>query len=89
MSTHELTEKVKELKSLQTLIEEATAEIEGIKDELKKEMGEAEEIRVGDYKVRYTTVTSSRVDTVSLKKAMPDIAEAFTRTSVTRSFSIA
>lgn len=89
MSTHELTEKVKELKSLQTLIEEATAEIEGIKDELKKEMGEAEEIRVGDYKVRYTTVTSSRVDTVSLKKAMPDIAEAFTRTSVTRRFSIA
>lgn len=89
MSTHELTEKVKELKSLQTLIEEATAEIEGIKDELKKEMGEAEEIRVGDYKVRYTTVTSSRVDTVALKKAMPDIAEAFTRTSVTRRFSIA
>ena len=89
MSTHELTEKVKELKSLQTLIEEATAEIEGIKDELKKEMGEAEEIRVGDYKVRYTTVTSSRVDTVALKKALPDIAEAFTRTSVTRRFSIA
>ena len=89
MSTHELTEKVKELKSLQTLIEEATAEIEGIKDELKKEMGEAEEIRVGDYKVRYTTVISSRVDTVALKKAMPDIAEAFTRTSVTRRFSIA
>ena len=89
MSTHELTEKVKELKSLQTLIEEATAEVEGIKDELKKEMGEAEEIRVGDYKVRYTTVTSSRVDTVALKKALPDIAEAFTRTSVTRRFSIA
>ena len=89
MSTHELTEKVKELKSLQTLIEEATAEIEGIKDELKKEMGEAEEIRVGDYKVRYTTVTSSRLDTTALKKALPDIAEAFTRTSVTRRFSIA
>lgn len=89
MSTHELTEKVKELKSLQTLIEEATAEVESLKDQLKTAMGEAEEIRVGDYKVRYTTVTSSRVDTTALKKALPDIAEAFTRTSVTRRFSIA
>ena len=89
MSTHELTEKVKALKSLQTLIEEATAEAETLKDELKTAMGEAEEIRAGDYKVRYTTVTSARIDTTALRKAMPDIAEAFTRTSVTRRFSIA
>ena len=35
MSTHELTAKVRELKELQQLIEEATAEAEAIKDELK------------------------------------------------------
>lgn len=38
MSTHELTAKVRELKELQTFIEELTAEADAIKDELKAHM---------------------------------------------------
>lgn len=88
MSTSEITS-IKELKSLQALIEEAEAEAEAIKDALKSAMGDQEEVRAGEYKVTYKSVTSVRIDTTALKKAMPDIAEAFTKENTTRRFSIA
>ena len=89
MSTHEMIASIKELKSLQALIEEAEAEAEAIKDALKSAMGDQEEVRAGEYKVTYKSVTSVRIDTTALKKAMPDIAEAFTKENTTRRFSIA
>ncbi|MBM6888415.1 hypothetical protein H6B69_21870, partial [Pseudoflavonifractor phocaeensis] len=48
MSTHELESKVRELRQLQALIEEATAEAEAIKDTIKAAMGDAEELRAGE-----------------------------------------
>lgn len=89
MSTNEMIANIKELKSLQALIEEAEAEAEAIKDALKSAMGDREEVRAGEYKVTYKSVTSVRIDTTALKKAMPDIAEAFTKENTTRRFSIA
>ena len=89
MSTNEMIASIKELKSLQALIEEAEAEAEAIKDALKSAMGDHEEVRAGEYKVTYKSVTSVRIDTTALKKAMPDIAEAFTKENTTRRFSIA
>lgn len=47
MSINELEAKVRELKELQTLIEEAQEEAETIKDQLKAHMGEREELRAG------------------------------------------
>lgn len=89
MSTNELTEKIRELKHLRQLIEEATAEAEAIKDALKAHMGASEELRAGEYKVTYKTVKSSRLDTTALKKAMPDVAAAFTKETATRRFCVA
>lgn len=89
MSTNEMIANIKELKSLQALIEEAEAEAEAIKDALKSAMGDREEVRAGEYKVTYKSVTSVRIDTTALKKAMPDIVEAFTKENTTRRFSIA
>lgn len=57
MSKTEITAKVKELKSLQLLIEEAEAEAEALKDQIKKAMGDSEELRAGDYKVTHKTVS--------------------------------
>ena len=74
MSTNEMIASIKELKSLQALIEEAEAEAEAIKDALKSAMGDQEEVRAGEYKVTYKSVTSVRIDTTAQKKAMPDIA---------------
>lgn len=50
MSTNELESKIRELRQLQALIEEATAEAETIKDAIKASMGDSEELRAGEYK---------------------------------------
>ena len=42
MNVNEMIAKIKELKSLQTLIEEAEAEAEALKDQLKAAMGDSE-----------------------------------------------
>ncbi|MBR2490065.1 MAG: hypothetical protein IKB65_01095 [Ruminiclostridium sp.] len=89
MSNTELTSKIKELRELQALIEEAQAEAEAIKDTLKAHMGEQEELRAGEYKVTWKSVTSSRLDTAALKKALPDVAQAFTKQTTTRRFVVA
>lgn len=89
MSTTEITSKIKELRELQALIEEAQAEAETIKDTIKAQMGDCEELRAGEYKITWEPVESSRIDIAALKKAMPQIAEAFTKTTTTRRFCIA
>ena len=88
MGTHELESKVKELRQLQSLIDEATAEAEAIKDAIKAAMGDAEELRAGEYKITWKAVKSSRLDAAALKKALPEVAERFTRTT-TRRFCVA
>lgn len=88
MSNHELESKVRELRQLQQLIEEAQAEAEAIKDALKAHMGDSEELRAGEYKVTWKAVKSSRIDTSTLKKALPDVAQAFTRETIARRFCV-
>ena len=89
MSINELEAKVRELKELQTLIEETQEEAESIKDQLKAHMGEREELRAGGYKITWKPVTSSRLDATALRKALPEVAAQFTRTSTTRRFCVA
>ena len=40
-------------------------------------------------KVTWKPVTSSRLDAAALRKALPDVAERFTRTTTTRRFTVA
>lgn len=89
MSIHEIESKVKELRQLQALIEEAEQEVESIKDAIKAHMGDSEELRAGEYKVTWKAVTSSRLDSKALKAALPDVVERFTKTTTTRRFCVA
>ena len=89
MGTHELESKVRELRQLQSLIEEATAEAEAIKDAIKAAMGDSEELRAGEYKVTWKAVTSSRLDSKALKAAAPELVERFTKTVTSRRFCVA
>lgn len=89
MSINELEAKVRELKELQTLIEEAQEEAESIKDQLKAHMGEREELRAGGYKITWKPVTSSRLDAAALRKALPEVAERFTHSTTVRRFCVA
>lgn len=89
MSTTELEMKIRELRQLQSLIEEAQAEAEGIRDTIKAHMGAQEELRAGGYKITWKPVTSSRLDAAALKAALPEVAARFTRTSTARRFCVA
>jgi len=89
MSQNELTAKIRELRELQSLIDEATTEAEAIKDVIKAHMGAQEELRAGEYKVTWKPVTSSKLDTAALKTALPDIYTAFTRETTSRRFCVA
>ena len=73
----------------QQKIDEAQAEAEAIKDALKAAMGDAEELRAGEYKVTWKTVKAVKLDVSALKTALPDVAARFSRESVTRRFCVA
>ena len=89
MSINEMESKARELRQLQSLIEEATAEAEALKDAIKAAMGDAEEVRAGEYRITWKSVTSSRLDTAALKKSLPEVAERFTKLQTTRRFCVA
>ena len=89
MSEKQLESKVRELRELQAFIEEMQEEAEAIRDTLKAQMGEAEELRAGEYKITWKFVSSTRIDTTALKKALPDVAERFTKQTTSRRFCVA
>lgn len=89
MSMNEIEAKCRELRQLQALIDEATAEADAIKDAIKAHMGNSEELRAGEYKVTWKAVTSSKLDSKALKAALPEVAERFTTTTISRRFCVA
>ena len=89
MSINELESKARELRQLQALIEEAQQEAEAIKDAIKAAMGNSEAVVAGEYKITWKSVTTARIDTSALKKALPEVAAAFTRETTVRRFCVA
>ena len=90
MSTIEIASKIEQLKSLEELIEEAKAEAESIRDEIKQELlvRDTEELIAGQYIVRWTPVLSQRFDSTAFKKVMPDVYKAYTKQISSRRFTI-
>lgn len=91
MSTIEITGKIEALKDLESLIEEAKAEAEALREEIKSEMlnRNTEEMEAGQYIVRWTSVLTQRFDTTAFKKVMPDVYKEYTKQVSSRRFSIA
>lgn len=81
----------KGLRELRRMADELAAEIDSITDSIKAHMDAegVETISGTDWKVTYKAVTSSRIDTSALKKALPDLAQQFTKTTTARRFCIA
>lgn len=71
--------------------EEAAAMVESLKDQLKERMTAARDSTPAgsEHKATYKAVTSSRVDTTSLKKDFPEIAARYTKTTTARRFTFA
>ena len=88
MSATEIQSKARELKELKTMKEELEAEIAAIEDALKSAMGDREELLLGEYKLTYQAVSTSRFDSSLFKKEHADLAAAYTKVSTYRRFCV-
>ena len=90
MSKNELVSKIEKLQEWEHLIEEAKAEAECLRDEIKQEMlrQDTEELEAGAYIIRWTSVLSNRFDTTGFKKVYGDLYKAFTKQTASKRFSI-
>jgi predicted phage-related endonuclease len=91
MVNKNLDSQIHELRELRRMADELAAAIDTIQDAIKAEMTAAGvDILTGsDWKAIWKPITSSRIDTTALKKALPDLAAQFTKTSTVRRFSVA
>ena len=88
MSNPTMEAQIKELLELKRLREELDNEITQAEEAIKAVMGDEETLLAGAFKVSWKAVTSSRLDTTALKKAMPDIASKFMKQTTSRRFCI-
>lgn len=91
MLAKNLDSQIHELRELRRMADELATAIDTIQDAIKAEMTAADvDVLTGsDWKAVWKPVTSSRIDTAALKKALPDLAAQFTKTSTVRRFSVA
>ena len=91
MSSVEIISKIEALKEWEAILEEAKAEVESLKDTIKKEMDSrgVEELEAGQFIARFTTVISSRLDTTALKRENAALYQRYLKQSTSRRFSIA
>ena len=90
MSANKITTKIEALRELEELIEEAKVEAESLRDEIKAEMlsRNTEEMSVGQYIVRFTSILSNRFDTTGFKRAYGELYKEFTKQTASRRFTI-
>ena len=86
-----INEIMKELAQYRRLQDETAAIIEGLTDKIKQYMtdNQLETLTGDEHKATYKTVTSSRIDTTTLKQELPEVATAYTKTTETRRFTFA
>ena len=80
-----------ELAQYTRLQEEAAAKIEGLKDTIKQDMidNQLDTLTGNEHKATYKAVSSSRIDTTALKKALPEVASEYTKTTQSKRFTFA
>ena len=91
MSQNEMISKVEQLREWEALLEEAQTEVEALRDSIKAEMlaQGTEELQVGAYIIRWTSVLSNRFDSTSFKKEYADLYKTYTKQVASKRFSIA
>ena len=91
MSQNEIASKIEQLKEWEAILEEAQAEAEALRDSIKQQMLEedTEELSVGAYIIRWTSVLSNRFDSTAFKKEHGELYKSFTQQVASKRFSIA
>ena len=91
MTFFELDNKVRELRELKRLVSDATELIDSLQDEIKAEMTAqgVDTLSGADWKATWKAVTQTKLDTTALKKALPELAEKFSKKSTYKRFVLA
>ena len=77
-----------ELKDIEAQIKVLQGKADAIKDAKKAEMGNEEHVVVDGFKVNYTIVISTTLDSKKLKSELPDLWNKYKKEGITRRFSI-
>lgn len=90
-TTDTLEAKIESLKELEAFAEEVKQEIDSLKDCIKAEMlaQDTDEMTVGKYIVRWTSVLSNRFDSTAFKREHADMYKQYTKQTKSRRFSVA
>ena len=90
MSSKELVRQIEALQQWESLMEEAKAEAEAIRDVIKAEMLEqdTEELNCGQYIVRWTSVLSNRFDTTAFNPEYAEMYKKYTKQVSSKRFSV-
>lgn len=92
MANNEMIRLIEEINAYEEIIAEYKLELEAMKDEVKEEMErrQTEELVIGQYIVRFTSILSTRFDTKRFKEKFgEDVYKAFTKEVKSRRFTIA
>ena len=91
MSQNEMISKIEQLREWESILEEAQAEVETLRDCIKAQMlaQGTEELQVGTYIVRWTSVLSNRFDSTAFKKEYAELYKTYTKQVASKRFSIA
>ena len=88
MSNPNMEAQIKELLELKRMREELDAEITAQEDAIKSIMGDEETLLAGAFKVTWTPYTTTRFDSTRFRKDHAELAEAYTKTTTVRRFSV-
>ena len=91
MSTIEMTTTAREFREIQAQIKSLEEMADALKQQMIREMDtrNIEELNAGEYTIRWTMYESSRLDTTKLRKELPDIANQYSKSTVSTRFSVA
>ena len=83
-------ERISELLEVRRELAALQERADALSEEIKLGMSTAgvEEVRAAGVRVTWKNVTTSRLDTGALKKAMPELVDAFTKKTTTTRFVI-
>lgn len=90
MSSNELIKKIEALNEWEQMIEDAKKHADELRNSIKEEMElrDTEELVVGNYIVRFTSILSNRFDTTAFKKKYAEMYKEFTKQVTSKRFTI-
>lgn len=88
LTSRQIDNRAKKLQSLEAQIKALEAEKAALQDEIKADMGDAEEISTGKFIIKFQTITSNRFDSTAFKKDHPEEYAAYTKASTSRRFTL-